>query len=135
MSTAEITTPDDMLEAAVLMREQVLDAEAEKDKANPEGPRYQTTLLINGEVVPIVDQPEEVKFATATAAVNARAEQYEEETYRVAKFKLSKMSEVEAVDLLAEMSPGDKEIYLRAEKDGKNRKAIFEVFGSPVEKE
>lgn len=126
----DTTTPDDMLEAAVLMQEQKLDSMV---KPGEEGPRSRATLSIHGEIVEIVDQPDEAKFATATAAVNKRAEEYEEETFRVAEYKLGKLSEVEAVDHIAELAPGDKDIYLRAEKKGKNRKAIFEVFGNPQE--
>lgn len=126
--SATPTTPDDMLEAAVLIQEERLESLAGKGE---EGPKFRATLNINGEIVEIVDQPDEEKFATATKAVNKRAEQYEEETFRVAKFKLSKMDEVEAVDHIASLAAGDKEIYLRAEAAGKNRKAIFEVFGKP----
>lgn len=125
-----VTTPDDLLEAQVIMHEESLEAST---RGSGEGKRYPVTVNIDGKIVEIVDQPEEVKFATATEAVNKRAEKYAEETFRVAKFKLENMTAVEAVDHIAPLSPGDKEIYLRAEKAGKGRKEIFEVFGNPEE--
>lgn len=124
-------SPDDMLEAAVMMQEEVLAARDEESRGAE--PRYQVYLDINGKKVPIIDQPEEEKFKIATEAVNKRAESYEEETYRLAQFKLEQMNVVEAVDLIRELSPGDREIYLRAEKSGKNRDSVFKVFGQPTD--
>lgn len=127
--------PDEILEELVLQNEDKLDAITEAHKAEhpdePEGPRSQVHLLINGEMVPVIDQPEDVKHSIATEAVNKRAENYDDETLRYATFKLEQLNEVEAVDAIRELSPGDRQIWLRAERDGQDREAIFTVFGQP----
>ena len=120
-------SPDDMLEEAVLMQEDVLAGQAEADPNK----KYQVYLDIDGKKVPVIDQPESEKFKVAIEAVNKRAANYDQEVYRLASYRLSKMNETEAVDFIAEVEPGDRDHYLRAERAGKNRAAIFKVFGQP----
>jgi hypothetical protein len=135
--TAELvgTSPDDMLEAQVLQHEDILDALLEKARAtggSAEGPRFPVKLIIDGEEVTVTDSSPEEKARAAQEAVAKRVEQADTETFKYAQFKLEQLNEVEAVDFIRSLLPGDRDIYLQAEKEGQNRKAIFTVFGDPI---
>lgn len=128
------TSADELLEELVLQHKDKLDAEDEayaRLHGSTEGRRHQTYLNINGELVPVIDQPEEVKHAVASEAVNKRAENYDEETIRYAAFKLEQLNVVEAVDAIRELPAGDRQLWLQAERDGQDRPEIFTVFGQP----
>lgn len=128
------TTADDMLEASVLMNEDRLEDEALRaGRGSSEGKRWPVKLRIGGKLVEVVDQSEEDKAKIATQSVKKRVEVYDEETEKYAKYKLENMSEVEAIDFIRELPPGDRQIYLKAEKARRDhgRDAIFAIFGQP----
>ena len=119
-------TAEEVLEDLVLQQEESLE----------EGARFPVLLNFGTNEEPDIreigpDQSDEVKARIASEAVSRRAESYADETYRYAKFKLSKLNDVEAVDAIRELSPGDRDIWLRAEFDGQARDDIFAVFGLP----
>jgi hypothetical protein len=123
---------EDAVVASVLANEQALDALAEKSKQTGggfEGPRFPVTLNINGTLVEVRDTSPEEKATAAQVAVTERAKREVEETKRYAKFKLDQMNEVEAVDFIRNLTYADRDIYFDAEREGQNRKAIFDVFG------
>lgn len=133
MDIVQGTTAEDMLEASVLQNEESLDNLAKRlqQTGSPEGARFPVKLNIDGKLVEVKDTPDEDKARIAQAAVKARAEKAEAETKRYAKFKLAQMNDVEAVDFIRSQVEGERDIYLEAEREGQNRKAIFDVFGAP----
>lgn len=123
-----------MPSAEDVLEDQILQAEDSLD----EGARYPMMLnfgtVQEPDIRPVgADTTDEEKQAVATESVRKRAMNYDAETYRYASFRLSKMNEVEAVDAIRELTPGDRDIWLRAEFEGQARDDIFTVFGLPPE--
>lgn len=138
MPAAQPTTPEDMLEAAVLMQEDKLEDDAiryAQNKGASEGRRWPVKINVGTnekpKLVTVVDRTPEEKAAIATESVKHRVAKHNEETMKYAQFKLGNLNEVEAVDFIRDLPPGDRQLYLKVENEGQKRKAIFDIFGKP----
>lgn len=81
------------------------------------------------------DRTREEKEQFARDAAIASVARRNAEVASEADRQLKDRSEAQARDFMRNMSSADREVYLRAEKDGLNRKEIFEEFGEPQEDE
>ena len=134
---AEQTTAEDMLEATVMQNEERLEELAKKphNTGTSEDARFPVQLNIGTDKEPklitVTDTPDSEKARTAQIAVQVRAAKSEAETRRYATFKLHQLNDVEAVDFIRSQVEGERDLYLEAEREGKNREAIFAVCGVP----
>lgn len=77
------------------------------------------------------DRTREEKEQMARDAAVASVARHNANVAAEADRKLKDLNEPQAADFMRTLSPTDRAIYLRAEKDGLNREAIFKEFGEP----
>lgn len=81
----------------------------------------------------VEDRTMEEKIRLAEAAAAASVARFEQSYREAARKHLAQLNDNQAIDLMRNLSPAEREIYLQEESDGKNRSSIMDAFGGPDE--
>lgn len=81
----------------------------------------------------VEDTSMEDKIRMAEAAAGASVARFEQSYRESARRMLAQSNDNQAIDLMRNLSPAEREIYLQEESEGQNRDSIMDAFGGPDE--